>query len=175
MTGNKVIISPKTKVGEFLEAYPELESLLLEMSPAFSKLKNPILRNTIGKVASLQQAAAIGGLKIDEMVNRLRHAAGQSDSHVEGEDTHYLETMNPSWFDESKITIHFDASSIINSGGSPMNEILSKTKDLKDNEILKLQTPFVPAPIIDILKKKGFRIFSIKKGDVILTYIEKLN
>ena len=175
MAGNKLIITPKTKVGEFLEAYPELENVLMDMSPAFAKLKNPVLRKTLGKVASLQQAATVAGLKIDEMVNKLRHAAGQSDSDIEADDTMYLETVNPSWFDESRITVHFDATSIINSGGSPMNEILNKTKELKDNQILKLQTPFVPAPIIDILKKKGFRVFSIKKGDVILTYIEKLS
>ena len=46
-----MVISPKTKVGELLDAYPELESVLMEMSPAFEKLKNPILRRTVARVA----------------------------------------------------------------------------------------------------------------------------
>ena len=43
MTAPKIIISPKTKVGELLEAYPALESVLMSMSPAFEKLRNPVL------------------------------------------------------------------------------------------------------------------------------------
>ena len=44
MKNVNLIISPQTKVGELLDAYPELEKVLFELSPAFSKLKNPILR-----------------------------------------------------------------------------------------------------------------------------------
>jgi Domain of unknown function (DUF1858) len=78
MTASKVIISPKTKVGELPDSYPELESVLVEMSPAFEKLKNPVLRKTIVRVATLQQVAVVGGLNVDAIVNRLRRAKGLS-------------------------------------------------------------------------------------------------
>ena len=60
MESPKLIISPKTKVLQLLEAYPALEDLLIDYVPAFRKLKNPVLRNTVAKIATLQQAAAIG-------------------------------------------------------------------------------------------------------------------
>ena len=60
MKNSKFTISPKTKVGELLDAYPELEQLLMAMSPAFEKLKNPVLRRTVAKVATLQQISVAG-------------------------------------------------------------------------------------------------------------------
>lgn len=47
-----ILITPKTRVGELLEKYPELEETLMELAPAFQKLKNPVIRRTIGKVAT---------------------------------------------------------------------------------------------------------------------------
>ena len=55
MHRNKPLITPETKVGELLTHYPELEELLLQFSPAFATLKNPILRRTVAQVTSPQQ------------------------------------------------------------------------------------------------------------------------
>ena len=83
MTVSKIIISPKTKVGELLDHFPNLESVLMEMSPAFEKLKNPILRKTVARVATLQQVAVVGGLNVNEIVNRLRKEVGQSSGEAD--------------------------------------------------------------------------------------------
>jgi hypothetical protein len=45
-----LIISPKTKIYELLEAYPQLEETLIALAPPFKKLKNPVLRKTIAKI-----------------------------------------------------------------------------------------------------------------------------
>ena len=52
-----LVITPKTKVMQLLDAYPALESLLIETIPAFEKLRNPVLRKTVARITSLQQAA----------------------------------------------------------------------------------------------------------------------
>ena len=44
MEKTKLRITPKTKVLELIEAYPHLEEVLIKHVPAFSKLKNPLLR-----------------------------------------------------------------------------------------------------------------------------------
>jgi len=146
MVAGNLIISPKTKVGELLDAYPQLEGILIDLSPAFAKLKNPILRKTVARIATLQQAAAVGGLKTDELVNRLRREAGQNELTGAADGDLYLLTAAPGWFDTSKITQHFDATPIINSGASPLQEILSKAKNIQPGEFLEVATPFVPAP-----------------------------
>lgn len=171
MANEKLIITPKTKVGEVLDAYPQLEAVLLQLSPSFAKLKNPILRKTVAKVASLQQAAVVGGLKVDELVNRLRKEVGQGILNETTGEGSYISATEPGWFSESKIKQRFDASPVINSGGSPMAEILKIAQNLNPGEILELKTPFVPAPIIDLLTGKGFKTFSVEKGNEVFTYV----
>ena len=48
-------ITSSTKVAALLEEYPELEDVLMAMAPPFKKLRNPFLRKSVAKVASLGQ------------------------------------------------------------------------------------------------------------------------
>ncbi len=167
----KLIISPKTKVGELLDNYPEMENVLMNLSPAFEKLKNPVLRKTVARVASLQQIAVVGGINVDLIVNRLRKELGQNseiDNNIKSE---YVSSGIPDWFDKSKIIMTFDASPIINSGDSPMADILNHTSKLNEGEIFELRSPFIPAPIVDLLQKRGFRVHSIQMDDFVITYV----
>jgi hypothetical protein len=70
-------ILPSTKVAALLDRYPELEEVLIGLPPPFKKLKNPLLRKGVAKVASLRNAAAVGGITVHELVNKLRAAVGQ--------------------------------------------------------------------------------------------------
>lgn len=174
MGEHKLIITPKTKVGELLDSYPQLESLLIEMAPAFSKLKHPVLRKTIAKVATLQQAAGVGNVNINELVLRLRNAVGQDDELGTSTDNQdYTSVVIPEWYHSELISIRFNAVDIINRGGSPMNEIIALAQKLDGHQIMELKTPFVPVPIIDMLREKGYSTFCRNDGDTILSYIKK--
>ncbi len=76
-------ITPDTKVGALLEAYPELEEHLIACAPAFAKLRNPLLRRTVAKVATLEQAARVGGIGVRDLVRRLREAGFDDEGIVE--------------------------------------------------------------------------------------------
>jgi hypothetical protein len=73
----KLIITPKTKIYDLLESYPELEDVLTGAAPEFKKLRNPVLRKTITRITNISQAATIGGLNVEELVNRLREKVGR--------------------------------------------------------------------------------------------------
>lgn len=172
MNKGNLIITPHTKIGELLDAYPGLEHVLFELSPAFAKLKNPILRKTVAKVATLQQAAIVGKLAVEQVVNRLRMEVGQTAlSEVLNEEASFQNP--PDWFEETKISLRYDVTPVINAGNSPMAEILSQVKTIKDEEIFELKSPFIPAPIIDKLKEKGFESWSIQEGNSCLNYFHK--
>ena len=64
-------INAKTKIDDLLKQYPFLLDFLITLSPKFKNLNNPVLRKTIGKVATLEKAAAIGGLDVNELVSAL--------------------------------------------------------------------------------------------------------
>ena len=79
-------------MAKLLDAYPQLEDLLIELSPAFKKLKSPVLRKTVAKIASLQQAASIGNISISEMINKLRNAVGQETYNDNTMETNFEKT-----------------------------------------------------------------------------------
>lgn len=148
------------KVSDLLDEYPQLENTLLELSPAFSKLRNPILRRTVAKVTTLQQAAKVAGISPILLLETLRQAAGLPiDGSNESIDIENEQKDKPEWFDETNITIRFDARPIIESGENPMQEIIRLSKELQNNQIMELTAPFKPVPIMDLLKSKGFEVW----------------
>ncbi len=144
---NKLVISPKTKVLQLIETYPELEDVLIEYVPAFKKLKNPVLRKTVAKIATLQQASVIGNVKIEELINTLRKAVGEDLISIE-ENENY-NTIKPEWFEESKILHSIDIREMLNRGEQPVNQVITELTNLPKEEIYKVISPFIPAPLID--------------------------
>jgi len=147
MEKEQLIITPKTKVLQLIETYPQLEDVLIRFVPAFSKLKNPLLRRTVAKIATLQQAASIGNVKTGDLINLLRKEVGQELLNP-GEDTTY-NTTKPSWFEEKLIEKEFDIRDMLAAGEQPVNQVISDLNQLNIGKIYKLTSPFLPAPLID--------------------------
>lgn len=168
---NTLIISPKTKVLQLIEEYPQLEDILIEYAPAFKKLKNPVLRKTVARVATLQQAAAIGNVKVEDLINRLRKEVGQDLLH-ESEDVNY-NVKRPDWYDEGKIDMELDAGEMLESGDQPVNQVVTDLKKLPAGKIYKLKAPFVPAPIIDKATSLNFEHWVDKKTEEVIVYFMK--
>ncbi|MBS0010630.1 MAG: DUF1858 domain-containing protein [Bacteroidales bacterium] len=145
----KLIITPKTKIYDLLSDYPELEELLISMAPQFEKLRNPVLRKTITRITNLSQAAAIAGINVEEMVSTLRKEAGQEEMTFSSEMNRSYNTSVPAWFDKNKVVNNIDIRVMLHDGEQPVHEVLASLKKLKDNEILKVIAPFLPAPLLD--------------------------
>lgn len=174
MKKSKVDITPDTKVAELLRDYPDLEDKLQQFSPAFSALKNPVLRRTVAKVTSLQQAAKVGGVSIVEMVDGLRNAAGLSmlknidygmDNDVISDRANEL--ILP-------IVLRLDVRPMIEAGDHPKDAVLEVAQKLNDGECMELISPFPPVPLIEALRKRGFRVTMQPVEDgIVKTYVEK--
>lgn len=160
---NTLIITPKTKVFELIETYPELEDILIEIAPAFKKLKNPVLRKTVAKIATLQQAAAIGNVKTEELINRLRKEVGQN--NVDNDIDNQYNYKKPEWFTEKKIKESLNASEMLAAGEQPVNQVIADLKKLEPGDIYQLKAPFLTAPIIDKATSLGLLHWVDKKSD----------
>lgn len=147
MEKEQLIITPKTKVLQLIETYPQLEDVLIKYVPAFSKLKNPLLRRTVAKIATLQQAASIGNVKTGDLINLLRKEVGQELMNT-SDDTTY-NTKKPVWFEETLIEKEFDIREMLAAGEQPVNQVISDLNHLTSGKIYKLTSPFLPAPLID--------------------------
>ena len=143
----------------------------MKMAPEFKKLRNPILRKTIAKVASLRQVAALGKVSLPEMINTLRAEAGIQDRFFSGDADKTMSQDKPVWFSESKIVASLDIRPMLESGEQPIQRVLRECKKLKLDEIFEAISPFLPAPLIEQAEKLGYLVWSEEESpNVYKTY-----
>ena len=165
-------ITPQTMVGDMLENYPELEDKLIEISPIFKKLKNPILRKTVAKVATLKQAATIGNVQIGDLINQLRSAVGQNEIKLDAEKS--VPKTKPDWAKKENVKIEYDAQIDLENGIHPAGKVTKEIHDITGDELYLLSTPFVPAPLIHMVEEKGYEVYTEDLGDQLFeTYIKR--
>ena len=173
MSEEHIEITPSTRVAEMLDNYPELEETLIGIAPPFKKLKNPFLRKTVAKVATLKHIASVGDVPLNELINKLRETVGQSATDEYYEEENYFQDK-PDWFSPEKIVISFDESKIEDKTKITLATILIEAKDVKKDEIIELTTSFLPAPGIDRMKSMGFSVWTVKEEEnIIKTYFLK--
>lgn len=163
-------ITPETKVGELLDAYPELEETLVTMAPAFAKLRNPVLRRTVAQVATLEQAARVGGVPVKELVTRLRNAArlpaGASPDAatdavgVAAADDH----ARPDWVEQVTVAATIDADEALAASRHPLGQVMTAVRALDPGCAVVVDSSFVPAPLVDALARQGYESTTTRSG-----------
>ncbi len=157
-------ITPSTKVSELLDAYPELEEALIGIAPPFKKLKNPVLRKSVAKVATMKHISAVGGIPLNELINKLRVTVGQQANADYHEDEDYF-SKQPDWFSADRISLSVNEESLKDKDKMTLVTILQEAKKVKKGEIIELVTTFLPAPGIDTLRSKGYSTWTRKAED----------
>jgi hypothetical protein len=165
--GAAVTITPDSKIGELLERWPGLEEVLVQLSPHFRALRNPVLRRTVAKVATLRQVSTVSGVALGVLVERLRAGAGLPsvavpEEHGEGS------PERPAWAAEQAAARTFDARAGIEAGDHPLPRVMADLAGLAGGEVYQLLTPFVPAPLVDLARSKGFASFSVREGEAMV-------
>ncbi|NOZ00542.1 MAG: DUF1858 domain-containing protein [Deltaproteobacteria bacterium] len=153
MTEKRPDITPDLKVNTLLEHYPEVEDALISMSPEFERLKNPVLRKTIARIATLRQVARVGGVSLGDLVGGLREAAGITGEITMNEGTDEA-GARPDWVRAPVKS--FDAREVIEAGEHPLDRVMRELPELGPGEVYELITPFVPAPLLDVARNKGY-------------------
>ncbi len=77
-------ITRDTKVHDLIETYPFLLDHLASLRPEFAKLSNPVLRNTVARVASLTAVAEMGDMDVDELIDSINKEVALRTIHAEG-------------------------------------------------------------------------------------------
>ncbi len=107
-------ITLDTTIASLLDDYEGMKDILISINPKYKKLNNPILRRTVAKIATVKQAAIIGGMEPSDLLNRLREAVGQEPVLFDEKETREPEPL-PEWFKE-KEAITLDANELLDSG-----------------------------------------------------------
>jgi len=151
-------INAKTRLNDLLTSFPQLEEKIIQAAPAFKNLKNPVLRRTVGRVATVEKVVQIGGLDLTTFINLLRREAGQqeltTDVFEESVDVESVKTSDPDWI-KGKIQFKVDGKALLTGGEVPVNKINELLPQLSEDGIILLVTDFEPAPMIEaVIKQK---------------------
>jgi len=166
-------ITPDSRLGELLERWPDLETVLVELSPHFKALRNPVLRRTVAKVATLRQVSTVSGVPLGTLIERLRSGAGLQPLALTDE-SGPATADRPGWAAADAVTRTLDARAAIEAGEHPMPRVVADLAALDTDDVYALVTPFVPAPLLDLAHGKGFQSFSsVEAPGLVRTFFRK--
>jgi hypothetical protein len=165
-----MMITPKSKLLHVLDEYPQLEDRLIEYIPAFKDLKNPILRKTIAKIATMQQVAAIGKIKVEDLINMLRKLVGQD--CIESSDDFKVNRNKLEWF-KGNVDKSFDARDMLARGEHPINQVISDLSEIGSNKVYELIASFLPVPLIEKGTSLGFEHYVLEEDGLVKVYFRK--
>jgi hypothetical protein len=166
-------ITPDSKLGDLLERWPALEDVLVELSPHFRALENPVLRRTVARIATLRQVSSVSGVALGVLVERLRAGAGLP-AGAPVEEPADIAAARPAWATPGAVTRSHDARAAIEAGEHPLPRVMEDLGALRDGEIYELVTPFVPAPLADVARGKGFACYSAREREgLVRTYFRR--
>ena len=125
------------------------------------------MRKTVAKVATVKHISSVGNVPLNELLNKIRESIGQETKIESYEDENYF-LNQPDWFSTDKIALSINEDKVLEKDKMTLVIILEKARDVKKGEIIELITSFLPAPGIDVLKSKGYSVWTKKESDDII-------
>ena len=167
-------ITLETKIADLLNSRPDMKDILISINPKFKKLNNPVLRRTLARLASVKQAAVVGGMDAVDLLNQLRAAVGDEPVEAGSDDVSASDKKKgaPKWVGK-KAKMNFDGNAMLDREENPLAEITKAMHQLEKGDVVTLTVDFKPEPLIDEFKKRGYKVYTAKSGNGYVTYIKK--
>lgn len=159
-------ITSSLRVGELLEAYPELEQVLVDLAPPFRKLRHPVLRRTVAQVTTLRRAAQVAGVELPTLIQALRHAAGQpvDDACTAAESVEPADAPMPDWVNQAEVVLTIDADEMLETGTHPLARVQQVLRNSTPHQAVCIEGSFRPAPLIDLMQQNGCEVHVSQVG-----------
>lgn len=149
-------ITGRSKLFDVLKEYPSLEEKIVNIAPAFKNLQNPVLRRTVGQLATLEKVAQIGNLDVIELVNLLRKEVGQPEIQADAKAEFSIpekSAEDPDWIAGEPQYI-INGTEMLQRGEVPLHRVSELLGTLSQDGFILLLTDFEPTPIIDAMRKR---------------------
>jgi uncharacterized protein (DUF2249 family) len=147
------------KISEVIRRHPDLLDTLIGLSPAFARLRNPLLRKVQTRLVTVQQAAVIAGLDPAQLTRHLNRVAGLSpadDSSSEAAAGPAATKSRPAWVDDATVAATLDVRPLLARGEEPFKAIMDAARQVPTGSVLALTVGFEPLPLYDALSRQGF-------------------
>jgi uncharacterized protein (DUF2249 family) len=152
------------KISEVLQKHPQVLDVLIDAAPAFSKLRNPLMRKVQSRLVTVAQAAGMAGIEPAALTRKLNQAAGITPGEASADilAVHpQKESAPPPWVETAPVIAEIDARPLMAKGEEPFNAIMKTAKDIPSGSVFRLIVGFEPLPLYDALAKQGFAHFAV--------------
>ncbi len=141
-----------TKVADALSRRPELRQILPAFHPAFGKLTHPVLGKVLPKLVNIQQAARVAGVDADSLLAVFNLPGAPAAAPAPA-----ARRMDPDapWLATAP-TIEIDVRPIIDRGEEPFGALMAALREVPDGGVLRITAPFEPAPLLDLVGRRGW-------------------
>lgn len=170
--GGGVVIRRSDRLAEMLRRDEHLIETLIAESPAFRGLRNPLMRKTMGRLATVEQAARVAGVDPHLLTERLNRALTRSlvptnpAATARNTDTHSIRRSDMptaqsdlppalASLPPERIT-DLDVREDLRSGQEPFSRIMTARRELPRGGVLRLRAIFEPVPLYSVMAKQGF-------------------
>ena len=154
-------VTAETTIARALAADPDLVDRLVAFNPVFRKLRNPILRRTMARLASFADAARVAGVPLQALLDVANgtHAETPPNASPRGAGVQaVVAPAAPNWVEtfDRAVAVSLDVRPLLSSGEDPFAKIMSVVAKFAPGAVLVLDAPFDPAPLRRVLAGKGF-------------------
>jgi uncharacterized protein (DUF2249 family) len=158
------MITKDWKVSTVLEQYPQTLEVFVAATPHFKKLRNSVLRKALAPRVTVEQAARIGGVEVDELLWKLNSSVGleydpqkSTPTDETREQSEEFERVNRAIVEAvAREEVVLDVRPMISSGSDPLKIILQTVRGLRHDQALHLINSFEPIPLYSVLGDRGF-------------------
>ncbi|HEX7117946.1 MAG TPA: DUF2249 domain-containing protein [Longimicrobiales bacterium] len=159
-----------------------LVEILAAASPAFSRLRSPVMRRTMARLVTVEQAARMAGLDAEELVALLNQALEEGEAGVDVEGSQKEERRMPETRDEATAgaassmpavlkgiapdrIVDADVREDLRRGEEPFRKIMDARKRLPEGGVLRVRAIFEPVPLYAVMAKQGLTHWTERLAD----------
>jgi uncharacterized protein (DUF2249 family) len=159
-------IQASWKVSQVLQRYPALLDVFIATDPAFSKLRNPVLRRVQSRLVTVEQAARIAGIEPLALVRTLnQHLGLETDDETVAHAADTPVASRPPWVGAAPVAIDLDVREHQRRGEEPFGPIMEAVRQVPQGQVLVLRNTFEPVPLYDVLGMRGFEHWAERHSD----------
>jgi len=158
---NAKVVLASSNIKETLDKYPVLKDLLIDLSPKFKRMQNPVLYNTLARFADFNDAARVTGLSICEILHTINDYLGTKEELlktmpecIEEKNSEILQSVDIAWEESKELHIY---------NNDTMEELIEKVALLKPGDNIIIISTNMPDELLKVAKGLGL-LFNIEKN-----------
>lgn len=150
-------INSKTRISQLIKADKQVIEALVSLSSNFKRLRNPILRKTLARRVTIGEAAQIGGVSAEAILDQLRGLGFQVEE-ADSENRNIEEDLDLNQVQQlpEEAFVELDVRPVIEAGRDPFPDIMETEKQVKAGQCLVIINSFKPLPLMEFFQKKGY-------------------